>query len=78
MDIRKDDGFTPLHLAALNSHLDVVTSFAEHVSSIFMLHVTYKCALGCVPVLTGNCNRHTHMYLSHFINMAIHFHMVMY
>lgn len=32
VDIRKDDGYTPLHLAALNNHLDVVTSFAEHVS----------------------------------------------
>ena len=39
MDIRKDDGFTPLHLAALNSHLDVVTSFAEHVSNNFCVYV---------------------------------------
>ena len=34
VDIRKDDGYTPLHLAALNNHIDVVTCFAEHVSYI--------------------------------------------
>lgn len=32
VDIKKDDGYTALHLAALNNHLDVVTSFAELVS----------------------------------------------
>ena len=34
MNIVKDDGFTPLHLSAINNHIDVVTSFAEHVSYI--------------------------------------------
>lgn len=32
LNILKDDGFTPLHLAAFNNHIDVVTSLAEHVS----------------------------------------------
>ena len=31
INLLKDDGYTPLHLAALN-HLDVVTAFAEVVS----------------------------------------------
>ena len=32
MNIKKDDGYTPLHLAALNDHLDVVTALADLVS----------------------------------------------
>ncbi len=32
INLLKDDGYTPLHLAALNDHLDVVTAFAEVVS----------------------------------------------
>ena len=31
MNIKKDDGYMPLHLAALNDHLDVVTALAEMV-----------------------------------------------
>ena len=31
MNIKKDDGYVPLHLAALNDHLDVVTALAEMV-----------------------------------------------
>ena len=31
MNIKKDDGYIPLHLAALNDHLDVVTALAEMV-----------------------------------------------
>ena len=32
MNIKKDDGYTPLHLASLNDHLDVVTALADLVS----------------------------------------------
>ena len=32
INIKKDDGYMPLHLAALNDHLDVVTALAEMVS----------------------------------------------
>ena len=32
VNFRKDDGYTPLHLAALNDHLDVVTMLIDHVS----------------------------------------------
>ena len=31
VNIKKDDGYMPLHLAALNGHLDVVTTLAEMV-----------------------------------------------
>ena len=31
VNITKDDGYVPLHLAALNDHLDVVTALAEMV-----------------------------------------------
>ena len=31
VNIKKDDGYMPLHLAALNDHLDVVTALAEMV-----------------------------------------------
>lgn len=32
VNIKKDDGFTPLHLSALNDHLDVLTALLESVS----------------------------------------------
>ena len=48
VDIRKDDGYTPLHLAALNDHLDVVTSFAEQVNTDMVL---LKCSLPYTPIL---------------------------
>ena len=32
INITKDDGYMPLHLAALNDHLDVVSALAEMVS----------------------------------------------
>jgi len=31
INLKKDDGYTPLHLAALNDHLDVVTVLADLV-----------------------------------------------
>ena len=31
VNIKKDDGYMPLHLTALNNHLDVVTALAEMV-----------------------------------------------
>ena len=34
VNISKDDGYTPLHLASLNDHLDVVTALSEMVSSM--------------------------------------------
>ena len=37
INLTKDDGYTPFHLAALNDHLDVVTALAEMVS-----HTTYE------------------------------------
>ena len=33
VDLRKDDGYTALHLASLNDHLDVVTTLADLVSN---------------------------------------------
>ncbi len=48
VNLKKDDGYTPLHLAALNDHLDVVTAFAEVVSdpgpSVYTLH-TVECTV---------------------------------
>ena len=35
LNVKKDDGFAPIHLAALNDHLDVTTALADLVS----LHV---------------------------------------
>jgi ankyrin repeat protein len=32
INLKKDDGYTPLHLAALNDHLDVVTMLVDDVS----------------------------------------------
>ena len=34
MNLKKDDGYAAIHLAALNDHLDVVTALAELVSFI--------------------------------------------
>ena len=31
VNLRKDDGFTAIHLASLNDHLDVVTALADMV-----------------------------------------------
>ena len=40
VNIKKDDGFTPLHLSALNDHLDVLTALLESVSlSIYLVVV---------------------------------------
>ena len=33
INIKKDDGFTPLHLAAVNDHLDVATALVDNVCS---------------------------------------------
>ena len=41
MNIKKDDGYTPLHLASLNDHLDVVTALAELVSTIIVLYIIH-------------------------------------
>ena len=44
INIMKDDGFTPLHLAATNDHLDVLTAIVDHVRmyadqhDIFLMH----------------------------------------
>ena len=32
VNLKKDDGLTPLHLACLNNHLDIATTIAECVS----------------------------------------------
>ena len=32
LNLKKDDGYAAIHLAALNDHLDVVTALAELVS----------------------------------------------
>ena len=32
MNLKKDDGFSAIHLAALNDHLDVLTALAELVA----------------------------------------------
>ena len=32
VNLKKDDGLSPLHLACLNNHLDVATTIAECVS----------------------------------------------
>lgn len=45
INLRKDDGYTPLHLAALNDHLDVVTMLVDHVSM----------CLWCVPFMWSPC-----------------------
>ncbi len=58
VDLKKDDGYTPLHLAALNDHLDVVTAFAEVVSVPQLVW--------CIPTITGLLQRRsdnrTHLY----------------
>ena len=38
LNLKKDDGFAPIHLAALNDHLDVVTALAEMVSLIYIIN----------------------------------------
>ena len=47
LNLPKDDGYTALHLSALNDHLDVLTALVEHVSFQF-------CA---------DCSVHTILYL---------------
>lgn len=42
---QKDDGFTPLHLASLNNHLDLVTVIAETVSTFIWSFVIFILAL---------------------------------
>lgn len=43
VNLQKDDGYTPLHLAALNNHLDVLTTILDSVCFInfliFVMHV---------------------------------------
>lgn len=56
MDIRKDDGYTPLHLAALNDHLDVVTSFAEHVRKLHIFPFNKQVANRYTHYLYAYCN----------------------
>lgn len=31
INLRKDDGYAPLHLAAINDHLDVLTALIDNV-----------------------------------------------
>ncbi len=31
VNMQKDDGFTPLHLASVNDHLDVITALVDNV-----------------------------------------------
>ena len=38
VNIKKDDGYMPLHLAALNDHLDVVTALTEMVKLMPILY----------------------------------------
>ena len=33
VNLAKDDGYTPLHLAALNNHLEVLTTMLDSVGS---------------------------------------------
>ena len=37
LNLKKDDGYAAIHLAALNDHLDVVTALAELVSILFLV-----------------------------------------
>ena len=47
VNITKDDGYMPLHLAALNDHLDVVTALAEMVSHLYPVYlITSKKKIG--------------------------------
>lgn len=32
INLQKDDGFSPLHIAAVNDHCDLVSFIASHVS----------------------------------------------
>ena len=45
MNIQKDDGYTSLHLAALNDHIDVVTSLAELVSACTCASDVHVCII---------------------------------
>ena len=33
MNMKKDDGYTALHLASLNNHIDIVTALADSVGT---------------------------------------------
>lgn len=37
VNLQKDDGYTPLHLAALNNHLEVLTTILDSVRSVHTL-----------------------------------------
>ena len=43
VNIKKDDGYTPLHLSALNDHLDVLTALLESVSTSLYCPDTFHC-----------------------------------
>ena len=45
-NLKKDDGYTALHLASLNDHLDIVTTLAENVR-IQQLSIHYPIS-GCL------------------------------
>lgn len=52
-NLKKDDGYTALHLASLNDHLDIVTTLAENVSitqlSIHLSHFRMPVKLIVLP-----------------------------
>lgn len=54
-NLKKDDGYTALHLASLNDHLDIVTTLAENVSitqlSIHLSHFRMPVKLIVLPTL---------------------------
>lgn len=55
--IKKDDGYTPLHLAALNDHLDVVTALVEQVSYAGQLTINNSSyTTFCVELASLYCN----------------------
>ncbi len=41
INLKKEDGFTPLHLCAFNDHLDTITSLLELVGANNSMQCTY-------------------------------------
>ncbi len=39
INMKKDNGSSPLHVAAANNHYDVVSLLASHVRVLYKLHV---------------------------------------
>ena len=48
INIKKDDGYTPLHLAALNDHLDALTVLLESVRDLVLANEPYHFLHTCI------------------------------